>query len=130
MNSIQKGFTLLEIMMVIAIIALLALIATPHVQHMKMTTNDTLAIKTLRALSTASESFAVNNANVYPTSEAALMSATPPYLSRSYCGQAVFGFYFNCWFPPNGYYYQAMPVQPGVSGTTSYTIYTGGVLFP
>ena len=80
----KSGFTLVEIMIVVAIIALLAAIAIPNLLRAKITANDANAKATLKTLSTASEAFsAVNGA--YPTSATVLTGATPPYLNSNPC---------------------------------------------
>lgn len=125
-----KGFTLVEIMIVVAIIALLAAIAIPNLLRARITANNTAAQTTLRALSTAAETFASANAGTYPAAEASLTGATPPFLNRGYCGGANSGFTFTCTFATTGYTYVATPVAVGSSGTTTYTMTTGGVLTP
>ncbi|MBF0489200.1 MAG: hypothetical protein HQL15_01100 [Candidatus Omnitrophica bacterium] len=117
-------------MIVVAIIALLAAIAIPNLLRAKMSANDALAKATLRAESTAAESFATSNNGNYPTNEAALTGATPAYLNKSYCGTTVSGYTFACTFAVAGYTITATPVTVGTSGTTTYTIATGGVLTP
>ena len=126
----QKGFTLVEIMIVVAIIALLAAIAIPNLLRAKISANDALALSTLRALSTASETHATSQSGNYPGNESSLTGATPPYLNKAYCNQTISGFTFGCTFSAGSYTYTATPITIGTSGTTTYTITTGGVLTP
>ena len=124
----RKGFTLVEIMIVVAIIALLAAIAIPNLLRAKISANDALAKSTLRSLSTASETFATSNSGNYPTDVDSLTGATPPYINTDYCSQTLSGFTYGCGFGPGSYAFTATPVTVGTSGTTVFTITTGGVL--
>lgn len=129
-RSVLKGFTLVEIMIVVAIIALLAAIAIPNIIRAKILANDSLAKATLRSLSTASETFANANAGNYPTDITSLTGATPAFIQTNFCGQAYAGFSYTCTMGSGAYTYVAEPAAIGTTGTTTWTISTGGVITP
>ena len=130
MKNTKRGFTLVEIMIVVAIIALLAAIAIPNLLRAKMSANDAAAKATLKSLSTVSETCATSNSGNYPTDITALTGATPPYISKGYCGTTVSGFDFTCTQTAGAYTFTATPSSVGTSGTTTFTMTTGGVLTP
>ena len=130
MKNNKRGFTLVEIMIVVAIIALLAAIAIPNLLRAKLSANDAAARATLKSLSTVSETFATSNNGNYPTDMASLTGATPPYISTNYCATTVSGFIFACTQAVGSYTFTATPTTAGTSGTTVFTITTGGVLTP
>jgi len=131
-RKMQQGFTLVEIMIVVAIIALLAAIAIPNLLRAKMTSNDALAKATLRAISTAAESYGTGNNGNFPGDITSLVSATPPYLNTNYCTGAPFaGFTYDCTgMSSSGYTVIATPLQINNTGSTTETITSGGVLTP
>ena len=61
----ERGFTLIEVMIVVAIIALLAAIAIPNVLRGRTTANESASIGNLRALVSSLEMYRSVN-NVYP----------------------------------------------------------------
>jgi len=58
----QKGFTLIELLIVVAIIAIIAAIAVPNLMRAKMTTNESSAMGSLRAINSAEASYAASAA--------------------------------------------------------------------
>ena len=125
----SAGFTLVEIILVVAIIALLAAIAIPNLLRAKLHTNDSLAQATIRAISTAAESYTTKNGS-YPMDITSLTGGAAAYLNTPYCDQTISGYFYTCTFAISSYTFSATPVTVGTSGSTTHTIATGGVMSP
>lgn len=136
----KKGFTLIEVTIVVAIIALLSAIAIPQILRGRLVQNESAAQATLRTIATAFENYAAANKGQYPSDiNAQMVNVTPRYLDKNYFLE------YNVNKPYQGYFYAIVNVTsagynvvarpqvcsaegtPG-TGSKSYTVTTGGVL--
>lgn len=124
----KNGFTLVEIMVVVAIIALLAAILVPNLLRAKLTANETTAQATLRTIATALETYAAANNGAYADNEALLTGASPIYLNKSYCSRTESSYTYGCTLVTTGYTLTARPVDCTNAGTKSFTMTTGSYL--
>jgi type IV pilus assembly protein PilA len=71
----SSGFSLIELLIVVAIILIIAAIAIPNLLRSRMSANQASAVANLRTVTTAAVSYWVTYANGYPPSLAALGGA-------------------------------------------------------
>ena len=77
MRNRQKGFSLIELLIVVAIILIIAAIAIPNLLRSKMAANEASAVGSLRSINTAAVAWSTQCGS-YPPSLAAL---GPPFVA-------------------------------------------------
>ena len=129
----KKGFTLVEIMIVVAIIVLLAAIAIPNLLRARLSANEATAIAAMRTLSTAAESFrAGQSPPLYPAALLCLSNTTPPYID-SVLGagnKSGYTFTYTQTGTPAGSQYTvgAVPMSANVTGVRNFFVDESGVV--
>jgi type IV pilus assembly protein PilA len=68
----NRGFTLLELLIVVAIILIIAAIAIPNLRRSRMLADEAAAIGSLRTINTAATTYSATYSNGFPPSLAAL----------------------------------------------------------
>ena len=132
----KDGFTLVEIMIVVAIITLLAGISIPNLLAAKRTANQAVAKATLRSLSTAAETYATAHSGTYPAAITAPGLVDFIASAPNYCADvtgtttAVQGYNYACTLTAGSYTFVASPVTVGTTGTVTYTASTGANITP
>lgn len=90
----RHGFTLVEIMIVIAIVITLITIGVPNILRSRVTANEAAAIGNLKALNNALQMYHINNEN-YASGLSDLASGDTPYLEPSLASGRKQGYQFN-----------------------------------
>ncbi len=132
---VRKGFTLVEIMIVVAIIALLAAIAAPNMLRTRLAANESSAIAALKTLSSAAHTYRASNPG-YPADLNALYAGlTPAYIDSVLASGTRNGYSFSLAgtnADANGNFqgFEAFgsPLSLGITGNRFFFLDTSGII--
>ena len=141
MKKNQKGFSLIELLIVVAIILIIAAIAIPNLLRSRMAANEASAVGSLRTINTACVTYSTNYPSVgYPANLTVLgpagstgASSTNADLIDSVLSAGTksgYGFVFapGTGTPSTGYSVLGNPVSPGTSGQRGFYTDQSGVI--
>lgn len=127
----KKGFTLVELMIVIAIIVVVASVAIPASLRARVQSNEAAAVGNLRTLSSAAEGFrSSQNPPAYAASLAAMITSNPAYLDASWNNPQKQGYLYTYTVAAGGDTFSTTgnPRTVNVSGVNGYCVDHSGVI--
>jgi prepilin-type N-terminal cleavage/methylation domain-containing protein len=126
-QRLLKGFTLIEIMIVVAIIVLVAALAIPNFLRSRLNANEAAAIASMRVISSAAISYRVVNPS-FPENLSLLAAAVPAYIDSFLGAGSKQGYNFTVVGDASSFNATAIPHAQNVTGVRSFFVDVSGIV--
>ncbi len=122
----SRGFTLLEMMLVVAVIAIIAAIAIPTLTSSRKHANESSAISSLRTFTTAQVQYRTR----FGSYAVPVDLSNGGYVDNSFADSQKSGYFFTASGAPSDVTWDvtAQPVSPGVTGNRWFRVDESGVI--
>lgn len=127
----EKGFTLVELLIVIAVLCIIMSMAVPSLLQSRMAANETSAMNSLRIIAKGMETYrvkAMGGNNSYPADYRLLASMSPSELDTILATGEKSGYAFEGGGTASNFTITACPIHYGSSGRRSFFVDASGVL--
>lgn len=123
-----KGRAIAGIVLGVIWLVILPMLAIPGLLRARIKANETATKETVKIISSAIENYKAAHNGMYPLYESDLISATPPYLTRSYDKEKIYGYIYSLDLSPSGYEIAAEPENCHMQGEKIFIMKTQGEL--
>lgn len=121
------GFTLIEIMIVVAIIVILVAMTIPGILRSRMNANEAAAVTSLKTIAWAAITYRTAN-SAYPSNLTQLSSTDPPYVDSVLASGTKQGYTFALTGDSGAFNVTAQPVVVNITGVRNFFVDTSGVI--